>query len=58
MHELTIKNYLHAYQRLQATATGQMQITAKVHHFNTSMNIMLQVPADVCLLLPNPAWGS
>ena len=56
MHdELTIKNYLHAYQRLQATTTGQMQITAKAHHFNTSMNVMLWVPADVCLLLPDPA---
>ena len=53
-NELTIKNYLHAYQRPQATTTGQMQITAKAHHFNTSVNVMLQVPADICLLLPNP----
>ena len=57
MHnELTIKIiYMFVKgHRPQPQGNWLMQIITEAHHLNTFMNIMLWVPADICLLLPNP----
>ena len=59
MHnELTIKIIYMFIKgcRPQPQGNWLMWITAEVHHLNTFMNVMLQVPVDICPLLPNPAW--